>query len=95
MRPTTENTDEQYTDPRSPVEQAALDGLAEALARYAGPVKRLPSCTYGAKLRAVKDPKDKTRQTLVTESDKEHEFIGWRKMSQFASRDKRTGDVKK
>ena len=55
MRPPTENTDDQYTDPRSPVEQAALDGLAEAISRYRGAVKQLPSCTYSAKLVGVKE----------------------------------------
>jgi len=78
MRPPTENTDDQYTDPRSTVEQAALDGLAEAMARYSGQVKLLPSCTYGAKLVGVKERtrKTKTSFALVVEGTEQSKGKG-------------------
>jgi len=68
MRPPTENTDDQYTDPRTPTQQAALDALPQAMARFHASgreAKQLPSCTYGAKLVGIRDRTQRSSTTFV------------------------------
>jgi len=88
MRTPEEDIEERYADSRTPAQQAALDGLPQAMANFHASgrkAKQLPSCTYGAKLVLIKDRNNRSNNcfALVIEGQEQGRGQGSNKWSRI------------